>query len=264
MGFTRGSVALPRMNAHRLVIIAAALTVAVAAALATALITFSGQALPRAVRTDLGRATGTSLVIRGNVDAGQGAQYTSLLPGKVSAALEGTPFAFYRAYRSDPLGFVPGSRPAPPGGHGHGADRRGGRARRRHRARGAGLRSLARPGRPRWRQPIPAALPATAAALLHVRAGDVLQMRDRISGHLVRFVITGLYRPRQAAEPYWGLDDIGLGGSSTVGGFTTYGPLTVPPAAFAGPLAVDGGSWAGRAADREPARRPAQDRSRST
>ena len=69
-------------------------------------------------------------------------------------------------------------------------------------------------------------------------------MRDQISGHLVRFVITGLYRPRQAAEPYWGLDDIGLGGSSTVGGFTTYGPLTVPPAAFAGPLAVYGGSWA--------------------
>ena len=66
MGFTRGSLArgsltLPRMNAHRLVIIAAALTVAVAAALATALVTFSGQALPRAVRHDLARAAGTSL-----------------------------------------------------------------------------------------------------------------------------------------------------------------------------------------------------------
>jgi len=44
MGFSRGSLTLPRMNAHRLVIIAAALTVAVAAALATALITFSGLA----------------------------------------------------------------------------------------------------------------------------------------------------------------------------------------------------------------------------
>ena len=55
MGFARGvrirgSLTLPRMNAHRLVIIAAALTVLVAAALATALATFSGQALPRAVR----------------------------------------------------------------------------------------------------------------------------------------------------------------------------------------------------------------------
>jgi hypothetical protein len=37
MGLTRGSLTLPRMNAHRLVIVAAALTTVVAAALATAL-----------------------------------------------------------------------------------------------------------------------------------------------------------------------------------------------------------------------------------
>src|SRR4029077_11436496 len=37
-------------------------------------------------------------------------------------------------------------------------------------------------------------------------------------------------------------NDVGLGGSSTLSGFTTYGPLAVPPWAFAGPLAVDGGS----------------------
>jgi hypothetical protein len=98
MGLTRGSLTLPRMNAHRLVIIAAALTVAVAAALATTLVTFGGQALPRAVRHDLARAAGTSLVMGGNVDASQGAQYTSLLRGKISAALDGTPFTFYRAY----------------------------------------------------------------------------------------------------------------------------------------------------------------------
>src|SRR6516225_2854580 len=118
MGLTRGSVTLPRMNAHRLVIVAAAFTVAVAAALATALVTFSGQALPRAVRHDLARAAGTSLVMGGNVSASQGAQYTSLLPSKIAAALEGTSFTFYRAYWSDPLGFVPGSRPVRPGGTG--------------------------------------------------------------------------------------------------------------------------------------------------
>src|SRR4029077_16828943 len=104
MGLTRGSLTLPRMNAHRLVIIAAALTVAVAAALATALVTFSGQALPHAVRHDLAHAAGTSLVMGGNVNASQAAQYTSLLQGKIGDALEGTPFTFYRAYWSDPLG----------------------------------------------------------------------------------------------------------------------------------------------------------------
>ena len=59
---TRGSLTLPRMNAHRLVIIAAALTIIVAAALATALATFSGQALPRAVRHDLSGAAITGML----------------------------------------------------------------------------------------------------------------------------------------------------------------------------------------------------------
>ena len=121
MGLTRGSLTLPRMNAHRMVIIAAALTVVVAAALATALTAFGGQALPRAVRDDLSGAAGTALVITGNsnVNARQGAQYTSQLPGMISSALAGTPFAFYHAYWSDPLGFVPGSRPAQPASAGN-------------------------------------------------------------------------------------------------------------------------------------------------
>ena len=46
MGSTRGSLILPRMNTHRLVIVAAAFTIAVAAALATALATVSSQACP--------------------------------------------------------------------------------------------------------------------------------------------------------------------------------------------------------------------------
>ena len=119
MGFTRGSLTLPRMNAHRLAIIAAALTIVVTAALATALATFSGQALPRAVRHDLSGASGTALIMTGDVDASQAAQYTALLPGKISTALQGTPFAFYHADWSDPLGFVPGARPARPASAGN-------------------------------------------------------------------------------------------------------------------------------------------------
>src|SRR6185295_17214686 len=157
----------------------------------------SSQALPRAVRHDLSRAAGTSFVIRGNVTAAQGARYTSLLPGKISAALEGAPFTFYRAYRSNPLGFVAGSRPAAP-------------------------------GNTRTDQIIEA---------------DMLQLRDRISDRLIRFTVTGLYRPRQVSSPYWGLNDVALSGSTTISGFTTYGPLTVTAAAFRGPLTMDGGSW---------------------
>ena len=73
--------------------------------------------------------------------------------------------------------------------------------------------------------------------------GDVLRMRDRITKGYVRFVVTGLYRPRQVSSPYWNLSEIAQSGSSTAGGFTTFGPLTVQPAAFAGGLAVNQGTW---------------------
>jgi FtsX-like permease family len=245
MGFIRGSFTLPRINAHRLVIIAAALTTVVAAALATALATFSGQALPRAVGHDLGTAAGTSLVINGGVNSGQAARYSSLLPGRISAALGGTPFAFYHAAWSDPFGFVAGSPQAP--------SRAGGTqileaAWLGDIASHAVLVSGTWPGAYRGGRggPIPAALPVTAAALLHLTDGDVLRVKDRLSNDIVRFVITGRYRPRQVSAPYWQLNNIGPTGSSTVGGFTSYGPLTVRADVFAGrepPLAVDGATW---------------------
>ena len=119
------------------------------------------------------------------------------------------------------------------------------------------------PGGPATGQPdgaIPAALPAAAAALLHVTDGDVLRLKDRVSEQYVRFVVTGLYRPRQVSSPYWGLNDIPLSGSSTASGFTTYGPLTVQAGAFAGPLTVSAGFLAGPAADGEHSVRRAQHR----
>src|SRR5580704_13484476 len=243
---TRGSLTLPRMNAHRLVIIAAALTTVVAAALATALATFSGQALPRAVRHDLGHATGTSLSVSGSVNASQAAQYTSILPSQIKSALGGTPFGFYQADWSDPLGFVPGALPATPSAAGTGNTQIAEAAALGDVTGQAELTSGHWPGAPVRGQPIPAALPATAAALLHVSTGDVLRMRDRISQGYVRFVVTGLYRPRQVSAAYWNLSEIAPSGSSTAGGFTTFGPLTVQPAAFAasaGGLPVNEGTW---------------------
>ncbi len=71
--------------------------------------------------------------------------------------------------------------------------------------------------------PIPAALPATAASLLHVRTGDVLQMRDLMDElDLIRPTVTGPYRPLQVSSPYWGLDDVArMSGSTTLSGLTT-------------------------------------------
>ena len=250
MGLTRGSLTLPRMNAHRLVIIAAALTTIVAAALATALATFSGQALPHAVRHDLGHATGTTLSISGSVNASQAAQYDSILPSQIKSALGGTPFTLYQASWSDPLDFVSGALPATPATPGAAASSGGPGNMPIAEAAALGditgqaqLVSGRWPGTPVRGQPIPAALPAAAATLLHVTVGDVLRMRDGITKGYVQFTVTGLYRPRQVSSPYWNLSLVAPSGSSTASGFTTFGPLAVPSAAFAQGLAVNQGTW---------------------
>ena len=237
MARTRESLTLPRMNAQRPVIIAAALTTLAAAALATTFAVFSGVSLPRAVRHSLTAANGTALVISGRADASQAPGYTSLLRQQIRSALEGAPFVLDSAERSDPLGFAGGTGAPPP-------TAAGGNTPIAEAAVLGGIRAHAVlvsgrwPGPVRSGQPIPAALPETAAALLHVRAGDRLRLRDRVSGRLASFVVTGLYRPRQVAGPaagYWGLNDIGFTGSSTAGGFTSYGPLTVPGRRLRGP-----------------------------
>src|SRR6202012_518313 len=86
---------LPRMNAHRLVIVAAALTTLVAAALGTTFAVFSGQAPPPAVRVTLAAASGTAVNFSGAMTAGQAGQYTTLLRGQMGAALGRGPFGFY-------------------------------------------------------------------------------------------------------------------------------------------------------------------------
>ena len=228
----RGTLTLPRLNAHRVVLAAAALTTLVAAALATTLVVFSGQALPRSVHQRLTAAPGTSMVITGSVTDANAAGYTAALHTDLTAALAGTPSAFYRAYWSDPMDLPVASGKDTPitvaaafydvASH-------------------ARLLAGAWPAAPAPGRPIPAALPASAAALMHVSRGDVLRLRDRVSHGAVSFLVTGLFQATPTA--YWGLNQVAASGSSTQGGFITYGPLAVNPAAFAGRLALFEGSW---------------------
>jgi hypothetical protein len=175
---TRDSLTMPRMNAQRPVIIAAALTTLVAAALATTFAVFSSVSLPRAVRHSLAVANGTALVISGRADASQVPGYTSQLRQQIQPALEGAPFVLDHGERSDPLGFAAGYGAPPPataGGNTPIAEAAALSGITAH----AVLVSGRWPGSLRAGQPIPAALPETAAALLHVRAGDRLRLRAR-------------------------------------------------------------------------------------
>src|ERR1700733_3905092 len=116
MAVTGDSLTVRRMRASGVVIIAAALTTLVTAALAATFAVYSAGALPRAVRHNLATASGTTLLVSGAVDRGQADQITASLPGARAQALAQAPFRFARAVRPNPLVFTAGARPAAPAG----------------------------------------------------------------------------------------------------------------------------------------------------
>jgi len=252
----RGSLSTRRMSAHWVVLAAAALTTLVAAAVGAALAAFAGQALPQAVRHDLVIAPGTSMEVAGTFAGGTPAQTSAALRSTIGGTLEGVPFGFWQGIWSDPLGFKAGSLPAKPAGAStntpllQAASLQGvtdhavllsGRWPWQPAASGASA-----PGQGGGEGAIPAALPASTAALLGLHQGDVLHVQDRDSDAPVTFVLTGLYaeRPTSASTAsYWQLSSIPARGSATASGFTTYGPLVVSPSVFPRQLAVATGTW---------------------
>ena len=238
-----------------MVLAAAALTTLVAATAAAALTVFTGQALPQAVQHDLVTAPGTSLSITSLVsDSSQAAAGSAALRSRIAAAMPDIPFSFNEALWSDPLELVPGALPASP----QSAAR--GNTVLLQAASMSGVTSHAALIAGRWpsapsgmtapdgsrREAIPTALPATAAALLHVRVGDVLRLRDRITNALVSFDITGIFTPSQGTgteDSYWKLSYFPASGMSVSFGSTTYGPLVVSQAALGPALNLFSGSW---------------------
>ena len=251
----RGPLAVRRMTAHWVVLAAVGLTTLVAAAVGAALAAFAGQALPQAVRHDLVVAPGTSLNLSAPVTGGEVSSASAALRSAIAAALPGVPFGFWQASWSDPLGFVPGALPARPAGTPRGTTPLLQAAAMEDAKTYAVLVSGQWPTAPGASGPVPAALPEQAAALLGVRPGDVLRLRDQNTGVPTSFLVTGLFAERQptgapgapgapgVAASYWRLDSVPASGSSTAAGFTTYGPLLVDPAAFAAGLPVGGATW---------------------
>ena len=234
------------MAAHWVVLAAVALTTLVAAATGAALAAFAGQALPQAVRHDLVVAPGTSLDLSATVTNGDVDSSSQVLKPAIGAALPGVPFGYWQASWSDPLGLVPGALPGRPASAPTGSTPLLQAAAMQDVRSYAVLVSGHWPAAPAARGPVPAALPASAAALLGVTPGDVLRLRDRNTGAPVSFLVTGLFAERQptgTAASYWQLDSVPASGSSTAAGFTTYGPLLVDPAAFAAALPATSATW---------------------
>ena len=83
------------------------------------------------------------------------------------------------------------------------------------------------PGPPHPGGPLPVALPVAVASRLHVAPGSVLKAAARSGPASAGLRVTGLFRPRNPASPYWALDLVpvsGFGGNAIPGD----GPPRVP------------------------------------
>src|SRR5579875_3001672 len=201
---------------------------------------------PRWRRTSMERAFGTPAI---RLDTALWSDPLGLPPGTGAAGPAGRPGRARRnaivltaaasfAHLAQNAILTSGTWPGPPRTGGAAAPGAGGQ----RQARGApGARGARAGGEESL---IPAVLPAVTAARLALDPGDLLTTTDRITGARDRFLITGTYRPRDPAAPYWGLNLIGTSGVSVSGNFVTYGPLLVNPASIGrGGLPVGQASW---------------------
>jgi hypothetical protein len=265
----RGSLTTRRVTAYRGVLAAAALTTLVAATVAAALAVFAMQALPLAARHDLAAAPGTALAVSGPASRDQVTIDGTQLRQLIGAALPGVPLRFYQGAWSDPLGLVPGALPARPPSAGESntpileaaavpgiASRAvlvagswpGGGTRPTPSAPSAPSTPSTPSGETEY--PVPVALPAASAALLHLSVGDRLRLKDRVTGATATFRVSGLFAPSTQAGPsddFWKVNTIPAAGYETLGGFATYGPLIVDPAVFGLSATGSGLSGAGSA-----------------
>ena len=231
---------LRRMASAWLLLATFMLTVFIAAALLAALASFNAQVLPQAARRQLAASVQqTGIVVSGAVDASIAAADQPAVRAALATAFGPEPYHLDSAVWSNPLGLPRAAgRRVIPLAEAAALD---------HVRQHATLLSGAWPGSPAPGQPVPAAVPAAAAAQLGLKPGDVVAVRDRDNGRRGRLRVTGVFALRDPASTYWGLDQVGASGISTAPGYITYGPFVVSPAAFSarpGGLTVGEAAWA--------------------
>ncbi|MFD8704059.1 FtsX-like permease family protein [Kitasatospora sp. NPDC059648] len=90
------------------------------------------------------------------------------------------------------------------------------------------------------------AVPQALLARLGVSAGALpvdVRLADRFDGRPLGVRVTGVYRAVDPSAPYWRIDPVG-GREVEVGGFATYGPMMVDASVFTtGGLAQSGRGW---------------------
>ncbi|MGH3375230.1 MAG: hypothetical protein ACRDP6_10860, partial [Actinoallomurus sp.] len=75
------------------------------------------------------------------------------------------------------------------------------------------------------------ALPVAAARAMRLAPGRTVTLHSRVGGAPVSVRVTGLFEARRADDYFWGGDRLVTTGVARLG-YTTFGPLVVPPATF--------------------------------
>ncbi|MET8566738.1 ABC transporter permease [Streptomyces sp. NPDC004783] len=220
---------LLRARAHRLLLAAALLTVLLTTAVLATLAAYSGAVGDASLRhalDDPRNASDTALVVKADVPVEAREDADATVREGARKTFAGLPVTVRTLVRSGPYALPGTLRP------------------RGERSGDPDLTFLAAPDPAQvriteGRMPregggaAEVALPTAAAERLGVRPGARFTLTDRLDGPAVRVEVTGLYRPTDAASPYWELDDLG-GRGVKQGGFTTYGPLLVAPGVLTG------------------------------
>src|SRR5215470_8067071 len=232
----RVSFVLRRLRWARLLPASLLLAILTSTTVTVGLASFGARALPAAEHRRLASVSGATIEVSGQVGTGRADADTRVIRSSVASALGMVGFGMLSGRWSDQL-----TLPRPRGeiqtpliqaavlgdvaAH-------------------ARLTSGHWPG-PRGRgQPVPVALPASTAAMLHFTVGQVLTLPDSLTGARARLRVTGLYRPRDPAAPYWRLSLLGTSGRLVQGSFVTYGPMLVAPSALGpGGLTPGQASW---------------------
>ncbi|MFC0848286.1 FtsX-like permease family protein [Streptomyces noboritoensis] len=221
-----------RVRAHRLLLAAALLAVLLTTSVLAALTAFSGSIGDAALRHTLATrsAAPAALIVKATVPEAKRQSADAAVREGARRTFDGLPVTTRTLTQSGPYA-LPRTLQSPDARKGTDPDLTLFAAVDRTRVRLTGGSWPAAPGAGRE---IQAALPENAAAQLGLRHWPVsLTLTDRLNGPAVRVSVTGVYRPVDATEAYWQLDDLGGRGTRRVN-FTTYGPLLADPTALTG------------------------------
>jgi len=212
------------------------LAILIAVTVTTGLASFAARALPAAVHHRLATAPAAPIVVTGQIGAARARADQAVIRASIRSALGSVPFTLASGRWSDQLALpAPHGSSQPPQIQAAVLD--GVRAH-------VTLTAGSWPGPPRPGAPLSVALPVSTAAALHFSVGQVLALRDSLTGAPARLRVTGLFRPRDPAAAYWRLSLLGTSGKLVQGTFVTYGPMLVSPSALGpGGLPVSAASW---------------------